>query len=80
MVEGQHFIEEHQAGIRHAEIVFGQLGQTLDLPHHVIGKEADRARGKGRQPGDARGLMSRQQLLQQREDVALARIGACRAR
>ena len=48
MVEGQHLIVKHEAGIRDAEIILRQLWQPFELPHHVVGKKSDRARSKWR--------------------------------
>ena len=54
MVEGQHLVVEHEAGVRDAQIILGQLGQAFQLPHHVVGKKADRATSKRRQARDTR--------------------------
>ena len=73
--KAKHLIEEHEAGIRDAQIVLRQLGQTFDLAHHVVGKEPDRARGKRRQPSYMRRLLPGQQVLQKRKDVPLQGAG-----
>ena len=36
VVEGQHFIEEEHASVGDAQLVLGQIGQSLDLPNCVI--------------------------------------------
>ena len=71
MVEGQHFVEEEQAGVGNAQLIFGQLGQALDLAHGVIGEEAHGSGGEGRQAGQARGLVAGQRAAQHGEDVVL---------
>ena len=70
VVEGQHLIEEEQAGVGNAELVFGQRGQALDLAHGIVGKEADRAGGERRQAGQARRLVAAERVAQHGEDVA----------
>ena len=71
MVEGQHLVEEEQAGVGNAEFVLGQHGQALDLADGVVRKKAHRSGGKGRQPWQARGLVAAERAAQHGEDVAL---------
>jgi hypothetical protein len=58
VVEGQHLVEEEQAGVGNAQFVLGQLGQPLDLADRIIGKEAHRPGGKRRQPLEPRRLVA----------------------
>ena len=71
VVEGQHLVEEEQAGVGHAQFVLGQLGQALDLADGVVGEEAHRAGGEGRQALEARGLVAAEGAAQHGEDVAV---------
>ena len=71
MVEGQHLVEEEQAGVGNAQLVLGQLGQALDLADGVVGEKAHRAGGKGRQPLQPRRLVAAERAAQHGEDVAL---------
>ncbi len=71
MVEGQHLVEEEQAGVGNAQLVLGQLGQPLDLADGVIGEKAHRSGGKGRQPLEPRRLVPGERPPQHGEDVAL---------
>ncbi len=48
VVESQEPIKEHKNAIGHLEIVFGQVRQTLELAHSVVGKEAHSACRKRR--------------------------------
>ena len=54
VVEGEYLVEEHEAGVGHAEFVFGERGQALDLADDVVGEEADGSGGEGRQAWEAR--------------------------
>ena len=71
MVEGQHLVEEEQAGVGNAEFIFGQLRQPLDLADGVIREKADGAGGEGRQALEPRRLVSAQRAAQHGEDVAI---------
>ncbi len=71
MVEGQHLVEEEQAGVGNAQLVLGKLGQALDLADGVVGEEADGAGGEGRQARQPRGLVAAERVAQHGEDVAL---------
>ncbi len=71
MIEGQHLVEEEQAGVGNAEFVFGAGGEALDLAHGIVGEEADGACGEGRQAGEARGFVAAERVAQHGEDVAL---------
>jgi hypothetical protein len=56
VVEGEHFVEEEQAGVGNAELVGGERGQALDLADRVVGEEADGSGGEGGRPGRRAGL------------------------
>ncbi len=71
MVEGQHLVEEEQAGVGNAQFVFCANRQPLDLAHGVVGEEADCAGGERRQARQARGLVAAERVAQHGEDVAL---------
>ena len=71
VVECEHLVEEHEAGVGDAEFVDGERGQAFDLADDIVGKEADRAGRKGRQARQARGGVAAERLLEFREDVAL---------
>ena len=71
MVERQHFIEEHQARVRHAQFILGVFRKALDLPHRIVSKDAHRARSERRKPRQPRRLVSSQRIPQHREHVAL---------
>ncbi len=71
MVEGQHFMEEHEAGVGQAQIVFRLLGDALDLPHYIVGEEAHSAGSEWRQSCNVSRLMAAEEFLHQRKDVAL---------
>ena len=71
MVEGQHLVEEEQAGVGNAELVFGARGQALDLAHGVVGEEADGAGGERGQARQPRGLVAAERVAQHGKDVAL---------
>ena len=72
MVEGQHFVEEQQARVGNAQLIFGrQLGQPLDLPHGIVGKKAHCAGGEWRQPVQPRRLVSAERVAQHGKDVAV---------
>ena len=49
MVERQHLVEEHQAGIRNTQLIRRRLRQPLDLPHHVIAEKSHSSSRKRRQ-------------------------------
>ena len=70
VVEGQDLIEEHQAGVGNAELVFGDRGQLLDLSDDVVGEEAYCSGGEGRQAGESSGGVSAEGFLQLLEDVS----------
>ena len=70
MIEGQHLIEEQQAGVGDAELVCGERGQPLDLANCVVGEEADGPGGKGRQARRRAGLCPPSACAQHGEDVA----------
>ncbi len=70
MVEGEDFVEEHEAGVRHAEVVFGEGGQALDLADDVVGEEADGSGGEGWQGGEPRGVVAVEGIFEEGEDVA----------
>ena len=70
MVEGQHLVEEEQAGVGNAQLVLGVAREPLDLADGVVGKKADGAGGEGRQACEACGLVAAQRLAQHVEDVA----------
>ena len=76
VIEGQHFVEEQQAGVGNTEFVLGVVGQSLDLAHRIVGEESDRASGEGRQSGDAGRLVAAERVAQHVEDVALDARGA----
>ena len=89
VVEGEHLVEEHQAGVGNAQLVHGQRGQALNLADDIVGEESDRAGGERRHSRQARRSVAAERLLQLGEDVAfegaaLAAFfhgdGACRAR
>ena len=69
VVEGQHLVEEEQAGIGNAEFVLGQIGQPLDLAHGVVGKIANRAGRERGQAGEPRGLVARKRPAQHGKHV-----------
>ena len=71
VVEGEYLVEEHQAGVGHAEFVLGQRGQALDLADDVVAEESDGAGGERGQSRQARGRVAAERLLQLGEDVAL---------
>ncbi len=77
VVEGEDFVEEHQAGVGHPEIVFGERGEAFDLADDVVGEEADGSGGEGREPGNAGGLVAVEGVFEQGEDVAFK--GCCLA-
>ncbi len=79
MIEGQHLVEEEQAGVGNAELVFGARGQALDLAHGVVGEEADCAGGERGQARQARGLVAAERVAQHGEDVALECAGGLAA-
>jgi hypothetical protein len=58
MVEGQHFVEEEQAGVGDAEFVFGQHGKFLNLADSIVCKKAYGASGEGGQSWQARWLVA----------------------
>ena len=76
MVEGEHLIEEHEAGVGHAEVVGGVLGQALDLADDVVGEEADGSGGEGWQAGNAGGIVAFEGVIPEGEDVAVDLTGA----
>ena len=71
VVECEHLVEEHEAGVGNAELVDGERGQAFDLADDVVGEKADRAGRKGRQARQARRGVAAERLLEFREDVAL---------
>ena len=71
MVEGQHLVEEEQAGVGHAQFVLGQLRQPLDLADGIVGEKAHGSGGEGRQALQPRGLVAAERAAQHGEDVAL---------
>ena len=70
VVEGQHFVEEQQAGIWNAQFIFCQLGQPLDLAHRIVSKKAHCPGRKGRQSRQPRRLVPASASAQHGEDVA----------
>ena len=76
VVEGEHLVEEHEAGVGDVEFVGGERGQALDLADDVVGEEADGAGGEGRQPGQAGGGVAGEGGLELGEDVAGRMTGA----
>ena len=76
VVEGENLIEEHEAGVGHAEVVGGGLGQALDLADDVVRKKADGSGGKGRKAGNAGGRVSVEGVAEESEDVAGDAAGA----
>ena len=71
MVKGQHLVEEEQAGVWDAQLVFGQRGKPLDLAHRVVGEEAHSPGSKRRQRGQPRRFMPAQRPSQHGKDVIL---------
>ena len=76
VIEGQHFVEEEQASIGNSKLIFGVVGQALDLAHRIVSKESDGAGGERRQSRDARRLMSAERFAQNMENVAFNARGA----
>ena len=76
MIEGQHFVEEHEAGIGNAQFVLGELRKALDLAHRIVGKDAHRARRKWRQPRQARRLVAAERIAKHGKYVAFDARGA----
>ena len=76
VVEGEDLIEEHEAGVGHAEVVGGGLGQALDLADDVVGEKADGSGGEGRKAGNAGGRVSVEGVAEEGEDVAGDAAGA----
>ena len=70
VIEGEHFVEEEQAGVGDAQLVFGRLWQPLNLADRVIGKEADSSGGERRQSLQARRLVAAERVAKDGKDVA----------
>ena len=71
MIEGDHLVEEHQAGVRRAQLVLRQRRQPLDLPNDIVRKKSHRPGRERRQPGKPCRFMPAQGPLQLFKDVAL---------
>ena len=71
VVEGEHLVEEHQAGVGDAELVGGERGQAFDLADDVVGEESDGASGEGWQAREARWGVAAEGGFELGEDVAL---------
>ena len=76
VVEGEDLVEEHEAGVGHAEVVGGRLGQALDLADDIVGKEANGSGGEGRKAGNAGGRVAVEGVAEEGEDVAGDAAGA----
>ena len=76
VVEGQHLVEEEQAGIGDTELVLGFAGQPLNEAHCVIGEKADRARAEGWKACDARRFVAAECIAERCEGVAFKMRGA----
>ena len=70
VVKGEDFIEEEQAGIGDAKLVFGEGGEALDLADGVVGEEAYGTGGEGGQAGQTGGLVAREGATEESKDVA----------
>ena len=73
MIEGEHLVKEHEACVWCVKLIRGERRQTLDLAHHVIAEEANRARSERREAWELRGCMLTQCLLEYVKDVTLKR-------
>ncbi len=71
VIHGENLIEEHQVRVGCVQLIGGGAGQALDQADDVVGEEADRARGEGRQAGQGGGGVARQRGLQAVEKVAI---------
>ncbi len=70
MVEGEHLIEEEQAGIGDFLLVCRFFGHTFDQADGIVGEEADCAGGEGRKVLEASGLVAAEGVTKDGEDVA----------
>ena len=77
MVEGDDLVEEHEAGVGDAELVFGEGGELFDLADDVVGEEADGPGGEGRQAGEAGRGVAAEGTTSARRRCRLRRCGAC---
>ena len=51
VVEHRELADDAEHGVGQAQVVLGDLGQALDLAHHVVAEVADEAAVQGRQLG-----------------------------
>src|ERR671922_298678 len=70
VIKGENSIKKHELAIGQREIIGGVLSDTLQLPHHIVGKIPDRSSREGRQSRHDRRPMLSQQHLQELEYVA----------
>jgi hypothetical protein len=56
MVEGQHLVEEEQAGVGNCRARLWPGGQALDLAHRVVGEKPTAPAVNGGKPGSRAGL------------------------
>ena len=69
VIEGQQSIEEHQLGVRHGQVVFGEVADIFQLANHIVSEVSNGSRGKRRQARHRGGTMFPQEVLHHLKDV-----------